>query len=417
MIRKLVFTIFMFPAMVLAAPWQFDQAIDVTPVHGAKVFHHVEAAGRKSIAVSGTVVAVVWEDNRDGISRCYIAMKKSADSGFAADRQISGSKEAFEPGIVSLPDGRFAVAWEEDGSVRARVVSATRMGEPITLASHDSNQASVGFSAQAGLWAAWSQREGHYAGIHTEKLAYVPGTDTLTLGKPVVVDSLPLSGGQHYPSIAVLQTGGVVFAWEDRRKGHTTIMYSHRAIGDTKFATPVQMNETRRDARNAGVGPGTGAMRVALAAQADARVAAVWSDKRDFLSGYDVYAAFSTDGGTHFGANQMVQDSFGDNIPQWHPAIAGDGKGKLAVVWDDNRDGTPDIWLAWPTDSGWSDNLGVPGAVGAGVQSDPAITMDSQGNLYLVWLDKQGMDGSTRLRYVTGRVVNNMQPVAVKDTL
>lgn len=400
--RVLACAIFMLPALALGAPWQFDQAIDVTPVHGTKIFHHLEAAGRKSIAVSGDTVAVVWEDNRDGVSRCYLAVKKSANSGFEGDRQISGNKEAFEPSIVALPDNRFAVAWEEDGGVRTRIVSATQLGEPVKLAGHDSNQASVGFSAKAGLWAAWSQREGHYAGIRTEKLGYVPGTAQLALGKSVAVDQAPLTGGQHFPSLAALPTGNVVVAWEDRRKGHTTIMYSHK-IGDAKFSVPVQMNETRRDARNAGVGPGTGAMRVALAAQTGANVAAVWSDKRDFLSGYDVYTAFSTDGGVHFGINQMVQDSFGDNIPQWHPAIASDGKGKLAVVWDDNRDGTPDIWMSWPTDSGWSDNANVPGASGAGVQSDPSITIDSRGNLYLVWLEKQATDGSTRLRYERGQ--------------
>ena len=404
MIRALALAVFMLPAAVMAAPWQFDQPVDVTPVHGAKVFHHVEAAGRKSIAVSGALIAVVWEDNRDGVSRCYVAVKQSANKGFEADRQISGGKEAFEPSIVSLPDGRFAVAWEEDGGVKARVVSATHMGPPIKLASHDSNAASVGFSFQAGLWAAWSQRDGHYSGIHIEKLGYVPGSDKVMLGKSVAVDVAPLSGDQLYPSVAALQTDGVVVAWEDRRKGHTTIMYSHAASGG-KFVVPAQMNETRRDARNAGVGPGTGAMRVALAAEAGNSVAAVWSDKRDFLSGYDVYAAFSTDGGAHFGANQMVQDSFGDNIPQWHPAIASDRRGKLAVVWDDNRDGTPDIWLAWPTASGWSDNVNVPGAAGAGVQSDPSITMDSLGNLYLVWLEKQETDGSTRLRYEMGQAV------------
>ncbi len=402
MIRALTLAIFMLPATVLAAPWTFDQPIDVTPVHGAQVFHHVEAAWRKSIAVSGAAVAVAWEDNRDGVSRCYVAVKRSTESGFAADRQVSGGKEAFQPGIVSLHDGRFALAWEEDGGVWARVVSATQMGPAIKLAGHDSSTASVGFSSQAGLWAAWSQRDGHYAGIHAEKLGFASGTDRLAAGRAAAVDGTPLTGDQLYPSVAALQTGELVIAWEDRRKGHTTIMYSHATSGG-KFAAPAQMNETRRDARNAGVGPGTGAMRVALAAEADNNVAAVWSDKRDFLSGYDVYAAFSTDGGAHFGANQMVEDSFGDNTPQWHPAIAGDRNGKLAVVWDDNRDGSPDIWLAWPTASGWSDNVNVPGAAGAGVQSDPSIAMDSQGNLHLVWLEKQGEDGPTRLRYEMGR--------------
>ena len=402
MIRALALTIFFLPAAVSAAPWTFEPPIDVTPVHGAQVFHHVEAAGRKSIAVSGAAVAVVWEDNRDGVSRCYAAVKQSADSGFKVEQRVSGGKEAFEPAIVSLQDGRFVVAWEEDGGVWARVVSSGKMGPPIALAGHDSSETNLGFSPQAGLWAAWSQRDGHYAGIHAEKLGYAPHADSLTPDAAVPVDGAPLTGDQLYPSVAALQTGALVIAWEDRRKGHTTIMYSHAASGG-KFVAPAQMNETRRDAKNTGVGPGTGAMRVALAAQAGANVAAVWSDKRDFLSGYDVYAAFSTDGGAHFGANQMVQDSFGDNTPQWHPAIAADQQGKLAVVWDDDRDGNPDIWLAWPSATGWSDNVNVPGATGAGVQSDPAIAMDNQGNLHLVWLEKQGADGPTRLRYEMGQ--------------
>lgn len=406
MIRALMLAFFMLPMTVLAASWTFDQPIDVTPVHGAKVFHHVDAAGRKNIAVAGASVAVVWEDNRDGVSRCYVAVKRSAKSGFEADRPVSGDKEAFEPSIVSLHDGRFAVVWEEDGGVWARVVSATQMGPPIKLAGHGSSAASIGFSPQAGLWVAWSQRDGRYAGIHAEKLGYAPGADRLTPGMAVSVDGAPLSGDQLYPSVAALQTGGVVIAWEDRRRGHTTIMYSHAAHGG-KFVASTQMNEARRAANSADLGRGTGAMRVALAAEAGNGVAAVWSDKRDFLSGYDVYAAFSTDGGAHFGANQMVQGSFGDNTPQWHPAIASNHRGKLAVVWDDNRDGSPDIWLAWPTASGWSDNVNVPGAAGAGVQSDPSIAMDGQGNLHMVWLEKQVADGPTRLRYEMGRAATD----------
>lgn len=404
MMRALLLAFFMLPMTVLAASWTFGQPVDVTPVHGAKVFHHMDAAGRKNIAVSGAYVAVVWEDNRDGVSRCYVALKSSAENGFGGSRPVSGAGEGFEPSIVSMEDGRFAVAWEEDGGVWARIASPAQMGSPIQLASHDSSQASVGFSPQAGLWVAWSQRQGRYAAIHAERLGHVANSDRLTPGVAVRVDGTPLAGDQLYPSVAALQTGAVVIAWEDRRRGHTTILYSHAARGG-KFVADTQMNETQSAANNAGLGRGSGAMRVALAAQTGADVAAVWSDKRDFLSGYDVYAAFSKDGGAHFGANQMVQDSFGENTPQWHPAIASNGRGKLAVAWDDNRDGSSDIWLAWPTASGWSDNVNVPGAAGEGVQSDPSIAMDSHGNLHLVWLEKQARDGPSRLRYAMSRPV------------
>ena len=111
-------------------------------------------------------------------------------------------------------------------------------------------------------------------------------------------------------------------------------------------------------------------MRVVLSNAGPQGVAAVWADKRDFLAGYDVYAAFASGPRYKFGANEKVQDDFGNEIAQWHPAIAANRQGTVAAVWDDDRDGTPDIWLAWRTANGWSDNLAVPGASGPGVQSE-----------------------------------------------
>ena len=92
---------------------------------------------------------------------------------------------------------------------------------------------------------------------------------------------------------------------------------------------------------------------------------AVWLDKRDFLSGYDVYAAFSSDGGRSFGRNLKVQDGFGENIAQWHAAVAANNQGRVVAVWDDDRDGNSDIWLANWTGKGYSDNVAVPAASGA----------------------------------------------------
>lgn len=399
--RAIVALLLALPGAAWAGAWTFGQPMDVTRAQGPQVFHHLEAAGRKSVAVSGDQVAVVWEDNRDHRSRVYVAEKSLSATDFGSDRQVSGSQEAFEPGIVSLGRGRFVVAWEEGGTVWARLVTAGALGPALRVGGDQAAQAGLGYDPKDGLWMAWSQQRGKFAAIYAARLDLGNGLE-LAPGKAVPVDRETPLGDQSYPSIVPLPTGEVVVAWEDRRRGHTVIMYSH-ASATGQFAAPAQMNEVRRDARNPGAGPGTGAMRVALAAQGGAKVAAVWSDKRDFLSGYDVYAAFSTDGGSHFGANQKVQDSFGDNNPQWHPAIAADPAGNVTVVWDDNRDGTSDIWMAHPAKEGWSDNVNAPGASGPGVQSDPSIAIDGQGNLHLVWVDKAAVDGPTRLRYEMGR--------------
>jgi hypothetical protein len=79
------------------------------------------------------------------------------------------------------------------------------------------------------------------------------------------------------------------------------------------------------------------------------RIAAVWLDKRDFLSGYDVYAALTEPGSLRFAKDAKAQDSFGDAIAQWHAAVAGNARGELVIAWDDDRDGI-DGYLADPAD-------------------------------------------------------------------
>ena len=95
-----------------------------------------------------------------------------------------------------------------------------------------------------------------------------------------------------------------------------------------------------------------------------------------------------------------MQDAFGANQPQWHPAVAVASEGTIAVVWDDPRDGSPDLWLSWREDGVWSDDLAVPGASGPGEQDNPAIAFDAEGGLHLAWVERT--PAGERVRYVRG---------------
>lgn len=385
-----------------AAPWSFAPPIEVARVHGDKIFHHLESAGRKSIAVSEATVAVAWEDNRSGAPQSYVAFKGRDAPEFETELKVSLGREAYEPSLVALGQGLFAVAWEQDGTVWARVVAADGAGPPVQLAAGGAAQAALGFSDKGGMYAAWAQKDGRFSRIMAAQIGVDRAARALTPGAARPVDTEPPQGDQLYPSLAVGDDGAVVVAWEDRRRGHTVILYSRAALGKG-FGPLALLNEPRWGGRGSGLGRGTGAMRVALARYGEEDMAAVWADKRDFLSGYDVYVALTQNGGRRFGANQKVQDPFGNDIAQWHPAIAGNRAGLLAVAWDDDRDGTPDLWLAWPEKGGFSDNLAVPGASGPGVQSDPAIALDEQGDLHVAWIEKRSLNAPTRIRYVFGK--------------
>lgn len=376
-----------------AAPWEFGKPVSVAgPKKG--VFHHLEAAGRRSIAVSSGTVAITWEDNRDGVPRAYAAFHLPGLQGLAEQR-LSGSHAAYEPVVAALPDGKFLFGWEEESAVWVRSGGPDGLGAPLRLSHSDASQITLA-AGEAGIFAAWAERTGEHTAIRLARLS--PGRAGAT--PTVATVAGPPEQDQFYPAVVVLKSA-IVVAWEDRRAGHTVLLYANTRDGQ-KFSTPQILNE-QLQRRSQVFGRGTGAARVVLTRLDAERAAAAWLDKREFEGGYDVYAAVSDRDGAHFGRNEKVQDDFGNNIGQWHATIAGHAADLLAVAWDDDRDGNPDIWLSWHQANGWSGDLAVPGAAGPGPDTSPAITMDEDGNLFLVWVAQQSADSPTQLRFLEGK--------------
>ncbi|MEW5788183.1 MAG: hypothetical protein AB1899_10075 [Pseudomonadota bacterium] len=356
---------------------------------GPGTFIHLDASGRQALALSGEWVALAWEDNRSGAPRCHLAV---ARGGGPFQTHGFGRGECFEPAVAPLADGRFLLIWEDEAGVAAALVDEQGPGPLLALAPAG-GQGSVAWHPGQGALAAWSAPDGRWRRVWLAPLA-VDGRN-LAAGPVRPVDPVPPVDDQTYPVLAAAAPGPAL-VWEDRRAGHTVIFYSRRgASGD--WTPPRRLSGNPTGKAQGDLGRGTGAMRPALAAFAD-RLAGVWLDKRDFLSGYDVYAALDRPDGS-FAKDGKAQDSFGDAIAQWHPAAAGNGRGELVIAFDDERDGTTDIWLARLTPAGWGENFTLPALSGPGRQSDPALALDEAGHLHLAWLDQDG-EGRVRLRYL-----------------
>jgi len=377
---------------VLAGPahaaWTWSEPLTVNSVQGAAIFPHIESANRQGIAVSAGTVGVVWEDNRSGSPQCYLATKSPAVTAFQPEVQLSKG-ECYEPVVLALGAGRFVAAWEDAGKVHAQVLPG---GQTLQLSKAEAAQVTLALRGDA-LYAAWAEQAGRFKRIVVASLA-LKG-DTLSVKSAQPVEAAMPADEQGWPALAVAGDGSVTVAWEDRRYRHTVPMASHSRDGKI-FAAPARLVD-RKSGSVDGLGAGMGAMRPTLTAWGERGVVAAWLDKRDFLSGYDVYTAF--DPGTRsFGRNLKVQDSFGDNMAQWHALIVGDSASRLVSLWDDARDGTPDVWLSeWEGDA-FGDDMSVPAAHGPGSQSDPVATLDADGALHVVWLDRDEAAG-TRVRY------------------
>ena len=371
------------------AAWTWGEPLTVNSAVGPKIFPHLESANRAGVAVSGGSVGVVWEDNRDGGPQCYLATKPAAAAAFQPEIRISQT-ECYEPVVLGLGDGRFLAAWEEGGQVHARVLPG---GAAATLSAGAAAQVTLA-GGGGRVYAAWAEQSGRFPRIVVARLALAGAAVKVEAAQPV--EAAAPAAEQNWPALAVAGDGSVEVAWEDRRERHTVPLVSRSPDGGRTFAAPVRLTDLKGGSP-LGLGAGFGTMRPTLTAWGAQGVAAGWLDKRDFLSGYDVYAAL--DAGAHgFGKNLKVQDSFGDNMAQWHAKIAGNAAGRLVAVWDDARDGTPDVWMAEWDGEAFGDNEAVPAGAGPGAQSDPVATLDADGALHVVWLDRDEK-GGTRVRY------------------
>ena len=373
------------------ASWTWSDALTVNTVEGEKIFLHMESANRQSVAVSGGSVGVVWEDNRDSSPQCYLAIKPLSAKQFQPEIRLSQA-ECYEPVVVALGAGQFVAAWEEAGHVHARRIPG---GAAIKLTEAESAQATLAVGA-GKLYAAWAEQAGRFRRITVASL--LATVDSLRVSHVQPVEATAPADEQGWPALAVAGDGSVTVAWEDRRNRHTVPMVSS-SLNGRSFAAPARLTDIESGSSD-GLGAGMGAMRPTLSAWGKQGVAAAWLDKRDFLSGYDVYAALD-EGARRYGRNLKVQDSFGDNMVQWHAKIIGDASGRLLAVWDDARDGTPDVWMAEWNGKSFGDDEAVPAASGIGEQSDPVAALDASGNLHVVWLDRDEKRG-VRVRYVQG---------------
>ncbi len=249
------------PSAVWAAPWDFAPPVDIAPPR-AGVYHHLESAGRKNIAVAGRTVGLVWEDNSSGRPQIYAAFRRLAGGRFSAPRRVSTGGEAYEPVIVALGADRFLIAWEQDGAVWARTAEAAGGFGPATqLAPPGSAQASLAVSSAQAIVAVWVQREHHRGRVYTAPIGLDTRGRPHLAAEPLAPD--PVEADQLYPSVAVVGHG-VTVAWEDRRHGHTVLYYAHAPDG-RRFGRSAILNEIPPP-RSERYGKGTGVMRVALAA-------------------------------------------------------------------------------------------------------------------------------------------------------
>ena len=379
--------------------WIFASRIAVTAPPVGAVYHHLEGSGRKHIAVTRESVAVVWEDNRSQASQIYVTLKSLTQETFPTALLASSGSEAFEPAIDAISGNRFVLAFEQDASVFARILTAEGLAGPTRLSRAAASHVSIA-SFDDRVFASWREQDDGRWFVKIAALR-VGNANQLIVESLQSVESIGLETPVLFPAIAV-NSAGLCVAWEDRRAGHTRLLVSHAEDASKSFTEPQSLNEFFSN-RNQ-YDRGSGVTRVSLASFAQDEILAAWMDKRRGGKGYGIFAALGADAGESFGPNEKVHSEEGDTQPHYNPATAGNQAGDFVITWDDFRRGDSDIWIsAYNPDLEWSQDYAPPVASGSGEQSHPSIALDEQHNLHLLWIERSQLDGPSRLWYSLGR--------------
>jgi hypothetical protein len=173
------------------------------------------------------------------------------------------------------------------------------------------------------------------------------------------------------PSTVADSAGNIWVAWEAGTTGGRDIYISKLASGADNFDSSIRLAESSSDQCNPAIAVGT-----------DDKLYVVWQDNR--RGNWDIYASVSADG-IAWSTGTLVVDSNNNEV---NPAIAVDksSSNRAYVVWQDDRNGNQDIYIAA------SSNSFLTAAVSqitsnSSDQIEPAIAVGPSNAVYVIWTD------------------------------
>lgn len=373
------------------------------------------------VAARRRKVAVVWQDNRDGLTSIYMATSLNGGTSFRPPVKVSDNA----PGSVSelLPDvalsgGRVVVVWQEmvNGvdDDRGRIKSARftflgrKLGADVRVDGGDESSGKWRPAIAAWrrfVYAAWiDERDVSPDGIPFEHVYLARSRNGgREFEAPQRVDAgtpVPLSAtldNKWAPAVAAYRRG-VVIAWTDFRNYNWDIFATASHDRGETFLPNVRVDDYVPEIERLHQNPS-----VAIAPRSGRHVVS-WTDLRAREPDTNVFVASSTDGGMSYSANQQLDRSRAGFDPdsdtptnQWSPRLAA-WNDDVCAVWQDNRLGNNDVFFAASHDGGASfgaDERVDDTANGSSNQYNPDVAATSIRRAtvcYAVWEDTRDGD-------------------------
>ncbi|MBK6772361.1 MAG: T9SS type A sorting domain-containing protein [Ignavibacteria bacterium] len=279
-----------------------------------------------SVTVSGSVVHVVWQDDRNGNTEIYY--KRSIDEGgnWEADTRLTNNASSSVSPSVTVSGPAVHVVWFDNRDGNEEIYYKRSLdfggswGTDIRLTNNSaiSRNPSVTASGSAAHVVWEDNREGnweiYYKGSIDEGVNWDPDT-RLTNN----------TANSWYPSVSS-SGSDVHIVWSDDRDGNLEIYYKGSINKGVNWDADTRLTNNSAASRTPSV---------TVSGQA---VHVVWDDRRGGASG-EIYYKRSTDAGVSWIADTQLTVNFASQ----NPSVSVSGTA-VYVVWKDYRDGNWEIY-------------------------------------------------------------------------
>ncbi len=215
----------------------------------------------------------------------------------------------------------------------------------------------------------------------------------------------PSNQSEYDPAIAVGPDDSIYLAWADQRQYDLNLYFTRSTDRGATFSNATSVNDDTGPRMSVDENPD-------IAAGPGHRIYIVWTDHRN--GDEDVYMAMSSDGGASFGPNLRVDDGPAMTNASL-PSIAVLQSGKVAVAWQDDRTGDPDIRCAFSGDgTSFGPSVRVNTDNSRREQLRPRIAAGNTDLFHIVWTDNRS--GSFKIYYARSGGSGFLPEVRVDDS-
>ncbi len=280
-----------------------------------------------SIAVSGSVVHVVWYDYRDGNDEIYY--KRSTDAGvsWGADMRMTNSTTYDIYPSIAVSGSDVHVVWQDynsgDGEIyyKRSTDSGVSWGANINLTNtiEGSSYPSVAVSGLI-VHVVWME----YTWYDNEEIHYKCSTDAgVNWGADVRLTNNTATSA--LPSVAV--SGSVVHVvWQENRNGNNEIYYKRSTDAGVNWGADIRLTNNATSSLSPSI------------AVSGSNVHLVWEDVRN--GNWVIYYKRSTDAGVNWEADTWLTNNTSE-FENTNVSVSGSN---VHVVWYDDRDGNYEIY-------------------------------------------------------------------------